>query len=393
MSERLRSIAAAAVMALTACQCSANSATEKDAGDDARVCSWPLDDVSELSQWDKEILFDVRIRDSKTDPNYKIGTVALFADDEGISVFSQYRSFIRTDLEGTILKRVNHDGFGIGSPVFETDEGYGAIVVDDVGSKFCIVSREGEVVNREDCVLATTMVSVKPNFYFLSRDLPRQIRKLGKLDALGKFESERDLLPLNGGAGFLKSIGDKLVYLETGKGEEVCAFSSVSIFSPDAPLPEPTPILLNGYFGITGQSRMAASPDRLFLNDSVECRFEREGECINPRNGPFVSANVMLTAGGEVITRAYDETMGLNHTWDGENFAGISFSDSTFHLKIVSPEGKWIGRADWVGFAPAEVRGAFGIDAIGPGDYAISYTLFSGRHDRLMRVKVQPPGE
>ncbi|MBL4635654.1 MAG: hypothetical protein JKY56_17470 [Kofleriaceae bacterium] len=138
---------------------------------------------------------------------------------------------------------------------------------------------------------------------------------------------------------------------------------------------------------------MTASPDRLFLNDSVECRFESNGECIDPRGDPHVSAAVTLTANGEVITRAYEESMGLNYTWDGENFAGISFSDNTFHLKIISPEGKWIGRADWVGFVPAEVRGLFGIDAIGPGDYAISYTLFSGQHDRLMRVKVQPLGE
>ncbi len=381
-------------MALSACHCSANSATEKDAGDDASVCSWPLDDVSELSQWDKEILFDVRIRDSDTDPNYQIGTIALFADGEGISIFSQYRSFIRTDLEGTILKRVNHDGFGIGSPVFETDEGYGAIVVDSVGSKFCIISKDGEVANREDCVLTTSVVSVEPNFYFLSTDLPSQTERLVTLDALGKFKSERDLLPLNGGfGGLLKSVGGKLVHFGRRQGQSVCSFSSVSIFSPDAPIPRPTPILTNGYYGISGHSRMATSPDRLFLNDSVECRFESNGECIDPQDVPDVNATVILTANGEVITHAYDESMGLNYTWDGENFAGISFSDNTFHLKIISPEGKWIGRADWVGFVPAEVRGLFGIDAIGPGDYAISYTLFSGRHDRLMRVKVQPPGE
>ncbi len=355
-----------------------------------------------IPEWDATTIYDVQLRNSETDPDYddRLGTSMVFADEEGISIFT-LTSFVRTTLSGEILLRKPVEGMRV-KAVQSGDGVYGALVQYDGSHRFCTIPKDGTFeFDIESCASGfgpdAPITWVAPYFYIVGVNQREHMYTISQINALGTVVSIRNVLPTGGcdtsDSVELQRLGEELVVLrrcvEFRDGERCETLHAASV--PTTVLGGPFVSILPEHYKSRIRLTTAAGSTSTAIRHDATCAVGGRSTCDSPSPPIDAFLLTMIDHATGTTTTAPISFIASNLIWDGENFASFGLGGDEFHITVFDSLGEPIGYARWpLGFGVEAVSGT-GFAAIAPNDYVLTFHAAPlASQERLIRVKIAP---
>ncbi len=353
-----------------------------------------------IPEWDATTIYDVQLRNSETDPDYddRLGTSMVFADEEGISIFT-LTSFVRTTLSGEILLRKPIEGMRVKN-VQSGDGVYGALINYDRSHRFCIIPKDGTFdFDIESCVTGfsgdTPFTWLAPYFYVVEFDEREQVHSVSQINTSGTVVSIRNSLPTGASKVVssieLQRVGEELLVLSRGYYPSEACDSLMVASVPTTIVGGPFVSIMPEHYKSRIRLATAAGSTSTAIRYDATCAVGGRSTCDSP--SPPIDAFLLTMidhATGTPTTKPIS-FISSNLIWDGENFASFGLGGDEFHITVFNSLGEPIGYAHWpLGFGVQAVSGT-GFAAIAPNDYVLTFHAAPlASQERLIRVKIAP---
>ena len=386
------------VLVLASCTCEGDSP-----GETLEECaSFEADDEEPLPRLELEQVYDVRLRDHDTDPAYREGIRKIFVDSDGIAVFGN-GSFVRASIDGTSIGTpVPYGGIGLPQRVRQADGFYGATVFREASrADFCIFDSSG-IIQSCSLAISTRFAWKAPNFYFpyaSSRESPTSTIDLRIVDSSGVETGVIHVLDQDGehpDGLALEAIGDHFALIKAFNDplNGGCTGVGVARVGENINIEDAHWEYLLAPSHEIAQSALAASgPRTVAVPYRVEYCKRTTFECAieDSQKRRFPMLTLIDDEAGTHTQVLGDHVFGIT-IWDGEYFAILKLFDGEYRITQVKTDGTIVGTVSWPTELFISVLGEVGFAAIGPGDYAIVFSIAGLEpQDRLVRVRVSPP--